>query len=245
MELTGIAIEFNANGFAVARGLLDPVMLSELLAAFRVFSEDSEGLQRVAVADVVFDSLEGSPRPIKYLQHVNGYLPLFNRLFGTEILDTASVLLAQPTFYDGMELHDKAPHGGTITPPHQDNFYFCLDPPDAVTAYVPLEPHGPGNGGLHFVRHSHRGPLKDHFKSKVKAFSSALDESDYDAGDVEAVDLAPGDVVFHHAKTIHFAPRNDSDRHRRSVSIRINGVHARVSPLLREGYLKNFTYNRA
>jgi phytanoyl-CoA hydroxylase len=144
-----------------------------------------------------------------------------------------------------MEIHNKVPHGGTKTPPHQDNFYFCLEPPDAVTAYIPLDPHTPDNGGMCFVPKSHLQGTIMHTKSKVPAFSSGLDNHSFDEEFLYKVDARPGDVSFHHCNTIHLAPPNVSDMHRHAVSIRINGVRARMSPEMKARYEEYRASNRS
>jgi phytanoyl-CoA hydroxylase len=94
------------------------------------------------------------------------------------------------------------------------------------------------------VRGSHKLGTLEHAKSKVKAFSSELLGGHRGEDHVVPLDMKPGDVVFHHCNTIHFAPRNHSDLHRRSLSIRFNGDRAAVSALMRDRYMVNKTFNR-
>jgi phytanoyl-CoA hydroxylase len=232
---------FKENGFVVVQDLLDPSIAEECLQAMRKFSADPNAMR----GEVVFDSPDVGPKAIKYIKDVNYNVPIFRKLLHLRILAAAAALLEQDTYFHLMEVHNKVPHGGTRTPAHQDNFYFCLEPPDALTAYVPLEPHNPDNGGLCFVPKSHLAGTIMHSQSKVPAFSSGLDNDSFNEKSLYEVDAKPGDVSFHHCNTIHLAPPNVSDAHRHAVSIRINGVRARLSPEMKARYEDYRANNRA
>ena len=139
-----------------------------------------------------------------------------------------------------MEFHNKIAHSGTISPPHQDNFYHCYDPPDALTAYIPLAVHDKKNGCLQFVPGSHIGPLREHFYSDTKAFSSYCNADEK----FEFAVIKPGDIIFHHTKMVHKADANNSDRDRPSVAIRITGVKARKSKKMLNIYESFLKKNR-
>ncbi len=82
-----------------------------------------------------------------------------------------------------------------------------------------------------------------HSPSKVRAFSSFV--SDRDDLAKLSPELEPGDIIIHHCNTIHMAGANHSNRRRRSVSMRINGVSAVVSDELRALYSAYREENRA
>jgi phytanoyl-CoA hydroxylase len=232
---------FEENGFLVKRGLLPPAVVAECLEAFVRFAGRTEPSR----AEIVFDDPALGHRQIKYFKDVDFEIPVFRKLLNSEILAVASTILRQPTFFVVMEVHDKPPRGGTFTPPHQDNFYFCLDPPAAVTAYIPLEPQSAANAQLCFVPGSHREGTHAHAKSKVPAFSSGLTVDPIPEEKLFRLDARPGDVSFHHCDMVHLASENRSDLHRRAVSIRIQGTEAKVSPALKARYEEFRTYNRA
>jgi phytanoyl-CoA hydroxylase len=144
-----------------------------------------------------------------------------------------------------MGLHDKAPRQGTATPPHQDNFYWCLEPACAVTAYVPLESMSRENGGISYLAGSHKDGVLDHEKGKTAAFSSAISGKTFDLENFYRPELKPGDVCFHHANTIHAAEPNSSSHTRRALAVMIFGEPAKISPKMKEIYEQNRMYNRA
>jgi phytanoyl-CoA hydroxylase len=241
--LTTAQIEdFRRDGFLVVGALLSVPAVQRCLEDLAAFL----GRDQLASVGVNPKHIvrEADNIGVKYAESVDHYVPSIKSLLNLKLLTAAGQLLGQNTHFWAVEMHDKVPHHGTVTPPHQDNFYFCLDPPDALTVYVPLEPHGHGNGGLCYVRGSHKLGTLEHGKSKVKAFSSELLGGARGEDHVFPIEMQPGDVVFHHANTVHFAPRNPSDNHRRSLSIRVNGERAAVSESMRQRYLVNKSFNR-
>jgi phytanoyl-CoA hydroxylase len=244
MDLETTKDTFRRDGVVVVRDFYPREAIADILQALVDFAD----WDQVRPADVVFDNpTDTNDRPLKYMAYVNCYMPEFSRLVTSQALSLVSHLFdGQDVFFDQLEIHDKAPGGGTRTPPHQDNFYFCYDPPDACTVYAPLENHAVDNGGLCFVKGSHLGDTAMHEPSKVKAFSSFvnIDLSQLSSEQILEADLEPGDIVIHHCKTIHYTGENHSTRSRRSVSMRVNGERARVSEKLRENYLENLKFNR-
>lgn len=229
MEIDTIKNTFLENGFVVIPKLFDEETISTAKNLLNDFDYSK-------VHDVVFD--EGGKLP-KYFQGINSEIKYFNKFLSSKLLNTAKVLLDQEVYFNDLELHNKLPKIGTFTPSHQDNFYFCLSPPDCVTAYIAISPQNEDNGGLSFIPGSHKQDTKIHKPSDTKAFSSYID---CDLTNYICPDLNPGDTIFHHANTIHFANANTSNHIRTSLSIRIPGVNAKKSKKLLsiyENYKKN------
>ncbi len=125
-----------------------------------------------------------------------------------------------------MEWFNKPPGTNHITPPHQDNYYFCLAPASVVTIWLALDPVDAENGCLRYVSGSHLSGFRDHEKSKVLGFSQGI--TGYSADDFVrevAVPLQPGDAVAHHGMIIHRADANSSQtRQRRSLAMVFRGI---------------------
>ena len=85
-------------------------------------------------------------------------------------------MIGESVFVEVIELHQKYP-GTSKTPPHQDNFYFCLKNAKSLTAYIPLNEQTKENGGLAVVPKTHNLDL-EHYSSKVTGFSSGIKLTD-------------------------------------------------------------------
>jgi ectoine hydroxylase-related dioxygenase (phytanoyl-CoA dioxygenase family) len=116
---------------------------------------------------------------------------------------------------------------------HQDLAYFHVDGDQMCTVWIPLDPVDADNGAVRYVRGSHRD--RTTFRPNLFVTTDALpgtegidvpDHSDDPA--VVHFDTLPGDVVVHHARTLHGAFANTTaDRPRRALSIRYAGDDAR------------------
>lgn len=135
-------------------------------------------------------------------------------------------LVQQP---EGAEWFNKPPGSNHPTPPHQDNYYFCLHPPQVLTMWLPLDNVDEENGCLRYVRGSHLRGIRPHGKTATLGFSQGIiDYREADYAQEVAVFASPGDVLIHHGNTIHQADVNRSaTRHRRSFAMIFRGVSAR------------------
>jgi len=141
-------------------------------------------------------------------------------------LELGRTLTGEEGGSQSIEWFNKPPGTTHITPPHQDNYYFCLVPSNVVTIWLALDPVDTENGCLRYVKASHLNGFRKHARSKVLGFSQGItDYSPDDFGNEIAIPLHPGDVVAHHGMTIHRADANISrTRHRRSLAMVFKGV---------------------
>jgi ectoine hydroxylase-related dioxygenase (phytanoyl-CoA dioxygenase family) len=127
---------------------------------------------------------------------------------------------------------------------HQDLSYFHVDGEQLCTTWVPLDPTDATTGAVRYARGSHRWDAVYRPNLFVSSMPIPGTEGelvpDVDAlaeqGDAEVVTFAtePGDVVVHHARTLHAAGGNGSaTTRRRAISVRYCGDDARV--LVRAG----------
>jgi len=232
--------QFKTDGFIVIKDFFNKDLIADIKNAIVSFDK----WEMMRDKDVVFEG-EESERDFKYIQNVNYYVPECHKVLTNKLFSTVSQLLEEEIYFVNMEIHNKVPEKGTFTPAHQDNFYFQLSPPSSLTAYIPLEMHkATVNGGLKFLKGTNKLGTLNHKSSKVKAFSSLLELENPEDFEEFGTDLEAGDIVFHHANTVHYADDNNSKHHRRSLSLRFNGVSAKIDPKIREQYKQNYKFNR-
>ena len=117
---------------------------------------------------------------------------------------------------------------------HQDMPYFHVTGSKCCTVWIPLDAIGTDNGMMGYVRGSHRWRTHaaNGFVTRMPLPGSSLPQlPDIDgaAGEYDIVYLAaqPGDVIVHHANTVHGATGNSSPRDRRAVSLHYLGDDVR------------------
>jgi phytanoyl-CoA hydroxylase len=217
---------FDRDGFVIVRQLVSPPEFAELNRNLdRYIREVVPKLPDSAA----FYQDKARPETLKQMQHM-GCDPYFRDYVRHPIwLALAKALAGEEVRADEPEWFDKPPGTEHITPPHQDNYYFCLKPPHVVTLWMALDVIDDGNGCLRYVAGSHRRGIRPHGRSNILGFSQGITDYGPDDRACEvAIHLQPGDVVAHHGELIHRADANRSPtRHRRAFAMVFRGVSCR------------------
>lgn len=232
---------FAADGVVCLRGALDPAAVAAMAGPVEVAltsraTADLSGLGGEATAGGRFaggvDHWREQPEFAAFA--CEGDLP---RLVA-ELLDSPDLWL-----YEDSVLV-KEPNTPARTMWHQDLGYFHVTGEQLATTWCPLDPATPETGAVRYVRGSHRWDATyrpNLFVTEDPIPGTAGDVvPDVDAlvatGAAEVVTFTsePGDVVVHHARTLHAAGGNTSSTTRRRViSVRYVGADART--LIRPG----------
>jgi ectoine hydroxylase-related dioxygenase (phytanoyl-CoA dioxygenase family) len=115
--------------------------------------------------------------------------------------------------------HDQALYkeaGGRETDAHQDHAYWPIAEGDTVTAWIPLTEVDDATGCMGYVPGSHLGDLA--FVDIFRKPGSGAELVTRQAVEPVFVPCRPGDVIFHHGRTVHLAKPNASERTRRAYT---------------------------
>lgn len=226
MELHDLKATYDQNGFVVLPQFLGASELLELQTELERYIR--EIVPGVPETDAFYED-RSRPETLKQL-HRMGCDPFFHAYVDHPTWKSlAESLVGEPVTGDHPEWFNKPPRTKHVTPPHQDNFYFCQSPSNVVTIWLALDEIDAENGCLRYVAGSHTAGFRSHGQSKILGFSQGI--TDYTESDIEhevAVPLKPGDAVAHHGMTIHRADANCSlTRQRRAMAIVYTGVSCR------------------
>lgn len=218
--------QYDRDGFLIVRQLLSPAEFAELRRELDRYIR--KVVPRLPDADAFYDD-KSRPETLKQLQHME-----VDPFFRDYVRQSAWVALAESLIgesaaCDAPEWFNKPPSTNHITPPHQDNYYFCLNPPNVTTIWLALDAVDEENGCLRYVRGSHLAPVRPHNRSNVLGFSQGItDYNDADRANEVPILLQPGDAVAHHGNTIHRADANRSPtRNRRAFAMVFKGKSSR------------------
>ena len=217
--------DFEEDGFVHLPGFLTNLQLLELQQAVeRYILEKAPQLKQ---SDVFFDNPK-KPETLKQLHRMEQDTFFANYSRHSHWNKTASDFLGEPVEVLGVEYFNKPPKTKHETPPHQDNYYFCLAPPQVLTIWVALDDIDEENGCIRYVRGSHRLPLRQHRLSSTLGFSQYIfDYSQSDMDRESKVTCLPGDALIHHGNTIHLAgPNLTNNRQRRALAMVFRGKSA-------------------
>jgi phytanoyl-CoA hydroxylase len=213
---------FDDDGFVAVRQFLPEEELQQLQSELDRYIHDV--VPNLPSSDAFYHDCE-RPETLKQMQHMgnDAFFEEYRR--HPRWVQLATKLLGEPAQSKGPEWFNKPPGTDHPTPPHQDNFYFCLRPPSVLTMWLALDDVDAENGCLRYVAGSQKPGIRPHGPTAVLGFSQGiLDYCSADRDAEVAVSLQPGDVVAHLGNTIHRADANSSaDRNRRAFAMVFEG----------------------
>ncbi len=209
IQVDALRTAYTRDGFVAVRGLIDPAELTALAAAVdaavarrkgrdtRTLAEKSRYEQSFIQCQYMWEDAPGI-RPLTFHPAVCG--------MAAALMDAQAVRL-----WHDQALYKEA--GGKPTQAHQDHPYWPIAEDDTITAWIPLMPVDRETGCMGYVPGSHRAP---------EQFVDIFAGNDSNGPDIEAqavfVPAMPGDVLFHHGRTMHMALPNRSSDVRRAYT---------------------------
>ena len=183
-------------------------------------------------AEHVFYEDKSDRSTLKQLQLLNRHDSFFSQMAcGGSFFDLAQFLLGEPVTCQNIQYFNKPPQIGAATPAHQDGYYFKVEPPQALTMWFALDSVDQENGCVRYIPGSHKQGMRSHGSTGTLGFSQGI--VDYpgpgDLGNEIAMTAEPGDLLVHHALTVHRADANLSPlRHRRALGLIFYGASAQI-----------------
>ncbi len=193
----------------------------------------------IEVGETVFD--EDKTGKIKQIQYLHTYDDIFQSVVDN-LKPFAEYLTGSSDLHLlNMQLFEKHPGISKPTRSHQDNAYFKMDPPSALTFWLSLDEVDEENGCLYYAPKTHLTPTRKHqryhphttfrVRSGVAGLSLCLHEHPEET-DVPMI-TAKGDLLVHNCNLVHRAGKNNSEnRRRRAIGIVFIPKNCEESPRL-------------
>ena len=156
-------------------------------------------------------------------------------------------MLGEDVVCKTVEYFNKPPKIGKPTPPHQDGYYFMLDPQQAVTMWLALEKVDEENGCVKYVKGSHLKGMRAHGRTTTLGFSQQIVDfgTEEDMKNEIAFPANPGDLLVHHSLTIHRAGANTTtNRTRKAMGLIYWGLSAKEDKEAKERYMQQLAKER-
>ena len=243
-------IEFEKNGFLHIKNFFRPDFCSKVCNALE--SLDPNAVQAISSSRSTFikstDSLAPWCSGLTYLQKSSLFIPEICEIKNLPLLLFSSMLLGvNDAFYLEDEVHVRQPYLCHEIPAHQDNFYFALKRPKALTCYVYLTNQERVSGGLGFLPCAISSHTDDHDPSATVGFSSYKKSIELNRKEDFVYPITSvGDVIFHHSNTYHRAFANSTHLPSAALSVRVfSNSNLSKSELIQSKYSDNLIFNRA
>jgi ectoine hydroxylase-related dioxygenase (phytanoyl-CoA dioxygenase family) len=231
MNIEQLTEVYHRDGFVVVPGLMSADVVSSIRNELdRYIVETLPGLPP---EDYV---LEAEGGPVRNLWRLERHSPFFAQLGeNSRMAALVSALVNGDPVLMAIESFNKPARVGSIVPPHQDNAYFCLTPPDALTVWIAIDTVTKENGPVYYLRGSHKDGTLPHAASNIPGNSMGLRDTVM-IHKAHAGLLEPGDAILHHCNTIHYSNPNRSDAPRRAMLMVFRGAHCAPDSALQERY---------
>ncbi|WP_114748435.1 phytanoyl-CoA dioxygenase family protein [Pleomorphovibrio marinus] len=244
MYTEGLKSDFDRDGFIFLPGFLDPSEIDKLREKVNQFIADKS--TTLPTEHIKFESKE-DPSTLKMIQDMHLYDSFFEDvLLKSSFTELAEKLLGEAVLGKTVEYFNKPPKIGKATPPHQDGYYFMLKPMSAVTMWLALENVDAENGWVSYVKGSHKLGMRHHAFTDTLGFSQGIADFGIPADLEKEVfcTTKPGDLLVHHALTIHRASPNISEhRTRKAMGLIYFGVSAEEDVAAKRAYVKALNKN--
>lgn len=228
---------FKEEGYVAIKGFMSEDEIQEIGEKVEHFIET---IVPGVPPEHVFYEEKGNASTLKQLQHLDQYAPYFNALFHSQkIIGLAESLLGAKVTGKNIQWFNKPPGIGKETPPHQDGFYFMLEPNEAVTMWLALDYVDEENGCVRYIPGSHKKGMRPHGKTGVLGFSQGIiDYNENDSTREVPMIVEPGDLIAHHSMTIHRADGNPSNRTRKGLGFIFYSSLTKEDKVMHEQYQK-------
>lgn len=233
MELDTVAASYERDGCTRIAQMLKPDDLRQVRAAIDRYIRAV--LPGIGPGDRI---LEADGKSVRNLWRMESHDPFFKSLAQRgDILDLVGRLVHGQPVLMAVETFNKPAKVGSGVPHHQDNAYFCQDPPDLLTVWIAIDAATIENGPIYYVKGSHKLGTLPHKPSGVAGNSMGIvDPPAPDPARELCGTLHAGDALIHHCQTIHYSSPNQSDRARCGLLMVYRGPHTAVNEQLKTRY---------
>ncbi|MFP6899932.1 MAG: phytanoyl-CoA dioxygenase family protein [Opitutales bacterium] len=229
---------FEEDGFVSVPGFCETDELKAIETALARFI--SEVLPNLPPEEVFYEDT-GDFSTLKQIQRMHESDEFFGSFIENKPRAFAEELLGEPVIAKNLQYFNKPPGTGQATPAHQDGHYFMLRPCHALTMWMALDPVDEENGCVRYLRGSHHDGLRPHERTQTLGFSQGIvDFGKEETREEIPCPAQPGDLLAHHALTVHRADANFSrTRSRRALGFIFYGESTREDTDAHEKYQRN------
>lgn len=245
MDIQSLKSSFDKEGYVYIPGFLSPEEVKVLNENVRRFI--TEKIPVMSTGHYFYED-KNDKTTLKQMQDLEKYDPYFKSLaINSRFESIARALLDEDVVCKTVEYFNKPPKIGKPTPPHQDGYYFMLEPQQALTMWLALETVTEETGCVKYIRGSHLKGMRPHGRTSTLGFSQGIVDfgTEDDIKNEIAFPASAGDLLVHHSLTVHRAGANTTaDRSRKAIGLIYWGESAKEDKEAKEKYMQRLAEER-
>ena len=222
--------EYEENGFTLIKNFLNHDEVKELKKIV-----DSEIEKAIKEKDSRSSHKVGDQ--VNSIHKINNDARIHDFQTRNDFTELIEYLMEEESVPFGAEIFAKPAMIGLAVPPHQDNYYWCVEPPLGMTVWIALQQSGKENGGVYYLKKSHKNRLIAHENSGVPGSSKKIIISDeLETFEKIIPELMPGDILIHNVLVIHGSDKNNSSKGRCGLTFRYISKEHRIDSAAKNQY---------
>ena len=203
---------FNKLGFVVVKNVLSNSQIQKLLIDLEDVKKKAEKKHNQffhKTADNKFNTIHN----IQKFHKKGKIIELANN---KKIKKLCEALIGKKTKVRNIEFFLKPKKSGMPSPFHQDNYYWNIINAEAVNVWIACSKVSKKNGGICYLRGSHKLGTIKHEISNMKGSSQKINKEIMKQLNFKKIcpKVNPGDCLIHHPEVIHGSFKNNSNTDR-------------------------------
>ena len=203
---------FYDKGFVVAKKVFSKKEIQSIFSQINSIKEKSIKLKN---PNMHFTS----DNKLNTIHDINKYVksgPMINISKSKKILNIVENILGEKAKVRNIEFFLKPKKSGMPSPFHQDNYYWNIINAEAVNVWIACSKVSKKNGGICYLRGSHKLGTIKHEISNMKGSSQKINKEIMKQLNFKKIfpKVNPGDCLIHHPEVIHGSFKNNSNTDR-------------------------------
>lgn len=212
MKNINIYKAFKTNGFVVIKNVLKKNNINNLMI-------DLEKVKKKVVKkhnQFFHKTHDNKFNTIHNIQRYHKKGDIIELAKSKKIQNICKTLIGKKTKVRNIEFFLKPKKSGMPSPFHQDNYYWNIINAEAVNVWIACSKVSKKNGGICYLKGSHKLGLIKHQLSKMKGSSQMINNDIIKNLKFKKIfpKLNPGDCLIHHPEVIHGSLKNNSNTDR-------------------------------
>lgn len=234
--------KFNNDGFVVIKKLYNT---KEILFLINEIKKIKNQFKLKKNQKYFHQTIDKKFNTIHHIQKFYKYEKILNIIKKKELILILDEIIGKNFKLRNIEFFLKPKKTGMASPFHQDNFYWNLQQSKGINVWIALNESNNKNGGVTYLKGSHKNRIYNHEISKTKGTSQTIPQKTLKNFKFKSTtpSLKKGDCIVHHCKVIHGSKKNNSKNDRIGLAISFQNKYEKINKVKMKLYKEKLKRN--